>query len=180
MCDLKFEKCVDAKKFSEFLLNLSKKTILTFNHFGEINSKNIELIVQKELERKDKIKFFVFLNNEMIGYGFLTKFEKIAKKHNCILGIVLTDSWQNQGFGKKICQHMIKTAWDKNMEKIWLTVYEENKIAKKMYKSLGFEIEGVFMKDEIIDNDEKNVISMAIFKNKDFDSKKRIKIISEN
>ncbi len=177
MLDLKFEDSIEPQKLSKFLLDLSDKTIFTFNHFGKINSENITEIVQNEIKRKDKIKFFVFLNDEIIGYGFLTKFEKFSKKHNCILGIVLSDLWQNKGYGKKICQHMIETAWKKNLKKIWLTVYEENKIAIKMYKSLGFEIEGVFIDDEIIEMNKKNIISLAIFKDKNPNSEKRKEIM---
>jgi len=177
MNNLKYKKNIQTKILSEFLLGLNKNTLKDFTYFGKIDSITINNIVQNEIKRNDKIKYFVFLNDEMIGYGFLTKFEKFSKQHNCILGIVIADLWQNKGYGKKICQHMINSAWKGNFNKIWLTVYEENKIAIKMYKSLGFEIEGVFINDEIVDMKEKNVVSMAIFKDKNFNSKKRKKIM---
>ena len=88
--------------FQEFLLKLGKKTLHNFNPFGEINSSNVTSIVEKELFRNDRIKFFSFYENNLIAYSYLTKFQKKSKKHNCILGIVIADKWQGNGFGEKI------------------------------------------------------------------------------
>lgn len=171
--NLNIKNNAQAEEFREFLLNLNPVTQFTFNYFGEISLGTIDSIVEKELSRKDKEKFFTFLNDKLIAYGFLTTFEKITKKHNCILGIVVTDSWQNKGYGKKICQHMIKTAWSKEFQKIWLTVHSDNIFAFKMYRSLGFEIEGIFMNDERINEKYRHIISMAIFKDGSFRQKER-------
>ena len=60
---------------------------------------------------------------------------------------------------------MINHAWKKQFYKIWLTVFENNAAAINLYKSLGFEIEGIFINDEISSKQKRHVISMAIFKN---------------
>jgi len=167
------------EKFKEFLLGIGKSSQDTFNHFGIINKKTVINIVKRELSRKDKIKFFLFFNNRLIGYSFLTKFDKPTKKHNCILGIVILDSFQNKGFGKKICKHMIKTAWKKNLSKIWLNVFYDNVNAFNLYKSLGFKIEGVFLNDEIQNKKYRHVISMAKLKNRTYDLKYRVKLCNK-
>ena len=71
---------------------------------------------------------------------------------------------------------MIKTAWNKNFEKIWLTVYSDNIDAYRMYKDLGFEIEGIFLNDEKIRGKSKHKISIAIFK-KNYNNKSKRKLI---
>ena len=71
---------------------------------------------------------------------------------------------------------MINHAWKKQFEKIWLTVFDNNVSAIGLYKSLGFEIEGIFMNDELSLKKQRHVISMAIFKNKLTYIKKRKKI----
>jgi RimJ/RimL family protein N-acetyltransferase len=173
---LKIKHNSDPILLQEFLLKLGKKTLYNFNPFGEINSLNVTSIVQKELFRNDRIKFFSFYENNLIAYSYLTKFQKKSKKHNCILGIVIADKWQGNGFGEKICKHMINHAWKKQFEKIWLTVFENNISAINLYKSLGFEIEGIFMNDELSLKKQRHVISMAIFKNNLTYIKKRNKI----
>lgn len=177
--NLRISQRASKEKFIEFLLGLGKSSQDTFNHFGIINKKTVNDIVKRELNRKDKIKFFSFVNNRLIGYSFLTKFDKPTKKHNCILGIVVLDIFQNKGFGKKICKHMIKTAWKKNLSKIWLNVFYDNESAFSLYKSLGFEIEGVFLNDEIKNKKNRHVISMAILKNRTYDFNYRVKLCNK-
>ncbi len=174
--DINFSNKASPKELKKFLLNLSKRSQNTFNHFGKINKKNIDFIVKKELERKDKIKFFAFVNEELVGYGFLTKFEKSTKKHNCILGIVVSDSYQNIGLGKKICQHMIKMAWKSGLKKIWLNVHYDNVRAFNLYKSLGFEIEGLFVDDETSTKGYRHLVSMGLMKNRKVTFNDRLKL----
>ena len=164
------------KIFQEFLLSLKNKTLYNFNPFGKINSSNVVSIVQKELSRKDRIRFFSFYGDTLIGYSYLTKFEKKSKKHNCTLGIVIGDKWQSDGFGTLICKYMIDYAWKKQFEKIWLTVFDNNTPAINLYKSLGFEVEGIFINDEQYLKKQRHVVSMAIFKNRRTYIHKRKKI----
>lgn len=172
-----FKSQISPSIFKKFLLNLTPKTLTKFTKFGKITPKNIDGIVVKELSNSNNIKFFSLIDNELIAYSFLTKFDKSSKKHNCILGIVLADNWQKKGFGKIICRHMIDIAWTKKIEKIWLTVYHDNLNAYRLYKELGFEIEGIFLYDEKFRGEFKHKISMAIFKKHSNNESKRKKIL---
>ena len=73
---------------------------------------------------------------------------------------------------------MIEDAWKNGLEKIWLTVHYKNKKAIKLYKLLGFEVEGVFMNDEIFEEKHQIIISMARFKNQ-IEIGQRLKIWKE-
>ena len=61
---------------------------------------------------------------------------------------------------------MIEVAWKKKFEKIWLTTYYDNKAALKIYRKLGFEVEGIFINEEKINGKPRQVVSMGLFKNK--------------
>ena len=171
--NLRIRNKVGVNDFKKFLFELSENTLNNFNPFGKITQKNVDSIVDKELKRKDKIKFFSYLKKNLIAYSFLTKFEKPTKLHNCILGIVIADPGQSKGFGKMICLHMVEYAWRKGFKKIWLTVFFDNVKAINLYKRLGFEIEGIFIDDEISGGKKRDVVSMAIFKNSKNKSKNR-------
>ena len=135
----------------------------------------------KQINKLKKIYERVIIDeveNKLIAYSFLSLFEKSTKKHNCILGIVIGDNWQNKGYGKKICEKMIEDAWKNGLEKIWLTVHFKNKKAIELYKLLGFEVEGIFINDEIFEEKYQTIISMARFKNK-IEVGKRLKIWKE-
>ena len=174
--NFKIKRIVTPKIFENFILNLRNDTLYNFNYFGKITKNSIKSIVKKELERKDKMRFFIIVNNKLVAYGFLTKFTKFTKKLNCTLGVVVEDQWQNKGYGKKLCKNMINYAWDKGYEKIWLTAFLDNPQAIKMYNSLGFQIEGIFIGDEKDNNFLRDVVSMAIFKNDEKQATKRKKI----
>ena len=63
MSKIRISDSTKAEYFKEFLLKLGKDTVRKFNHFGKISKKNVEGIVQNELNRKDKLKFFVHIEN---------------------------------------------------------------------------------------------------------------------
>lgn len=173
---LKIVRSAEPTVLRDFLLKLKKGTLYHFNHFGGIIPSNAYNIVEKEFARKDKIKFFSFIDNEMIAYSFLTLFEKPSKKHNCILGIVIGDDWQGKGYGKEICYYMINKAWQTGLKKVWLNVYSDNPRAIALYKSVGFEVEGIFMADEVEGVNVRHTVSMATFKAKNFGKKARMAI----
>ena len=110
-------KC-ERNEFQKMLLSLSQQTLDNFTYFGKISKKNVKKIVSSELNDKDKNRFFIYLDNELIGYSFLAKFSRKSKTHVCTYGIVIGDKWQGMGFGQKICKYMIDVAWKKRYEKI--------------------------------------------------------------
>ena len=167
----------DKNDFEKMLLELSEKTLDDFTYFGKISKKNVKKIALSEFKDDRKIRFFIFLENKLIGYSFLSKFPRKTKKHVCTYGIVISDKWQGKGFGYQICKHMINIAWKKKFEKIWLTTYYDNKSALRIYKKLGFIVEGIFINEEKIHGKPRHVISMGLFRNRNRIKKTRQKII---
>ena len=178
MTKLKISSKSKREDFKKLLLSLSKKTLEDFTYFGNITKKNIENIIETEINDVKKIRFFIFLEGELIGYSFLSKFPRKTKSHVCTYGIVVGDKWQGNGFGYQICKHMICVAWKKGFKKIWLTTYFDNKAAYRMYRKLGFDVEGVFLNEEKLHGKNRHVISMGLFKNKKNMNKTRQKVIN--
>lgn len=178
MTQLKISSKSKREDFKKLLLSLSKKTLEDFTYFGNITKKNIEEIITLEINDTKKIRFFVFLEGQLVGYSFLSKFPKKTKSHVCTYGIVIGDKWQRNGYGYQISKHMICVAWKRGFEKIWLTTYFDNKAAYRMYRKLGFDVEGIFLNEEKIHGKNRHVISMGLFKNKKNMKKTRQKVIN--
>jgi len=176
MTKLKISSKCKRKDFKELLLNLSKKTLDDFTYFEKVTKNNTEKIIVKEINDTKKIKFFIYLDEQLIGYSFLSKFSRKTKSHVCTYGIVIGDKWQGNGYGIQVCKHMISIAWKKNYEKIWLTTYFDNKAAFKIYRKLGFDVEGIFVNEEKLHGKDRHVVSMGLFKNKKNIQKIRQKI----
>lgn len=86
---------------------------------------------------------------------------------NCEIGIVIYDKNQRRkGYGRDAAEAMINFIFDEmNMHLISLNVYEGNEIAFNLYKSLGFEVEGI-LKDRYYRNGKYgNIIVMSKIKN---------------
>ena len=75
---LSFKSSISNSIFKKFLLKLEPKTLEGFTKFGEITPKNVNSIIRKEINNSNNIKFFSFVDNELISYSFLTKFENVT------------------------------------------------------------------------------------------------------
>ncbi len=63
---------------------------------------------------------------------------------NAQFGIIIGDkeAW-GKGFGSDACRLLVKYAFEKiNLHKVWLIVYANNPVARKMYEKAGFREEG--------------------------------------
>lgn len=148
-----------------FFLALNDEVLFNFTPFGKVNSLDIaKKVAETELAKplKQQKNFGLYLGSLLIGYGFLRFFEKYEKRYTCTLGIVVRPDYMNKGYGKKLLQKMILWAKTHKFRKIWLTVYSDNLRAIKLYKKLGFEIEGIFMNDAFFKNRPRHVVSMAL------------------
>ncbi|MFW9833159.1 MAG: GNAT family N-acetyltransferase [Candidatus Thorarchaeota archaeon] len=77
--------------------------------------------------------------------------------------IYIHQDFHGVGLGTEMTNHLLTLARNKDLHRISLDVVEDNKAAVKLYKKLGFEIEGV-MRDAYFGADNKyhNLLVMGI------------------
>lgn len=66
-----------------------------------------------------------------------------ARKHIGTLGMGLLPAFRHRGIGTQLLSAAIATAWSRGLQRIELTVREDNTNAKALYERLGFRDEGV-------------------------------------
>ena len=141
------------------------------NFVGAIGEKT-NLRKQKkwfESYRKDKNKIFFTIcdNTTPIGFMGLSNISKFDRNADLLIAIG-EDEYRGKGIGKIALKWLLDFGLNKlNLHKISLGVTKDNDIAIKLYKSLGFSVEGE-LQDEIFSNGKfRNQLVMAIFnKNK--------------
>ena len=145
----------DDDKLYEFIRSLGPETIRQFDQFNSVYSANgIRSLIA------DRYNFFGMLDDELIAYGFL---QKLKNKNNVVsLGMVMSDKHHGHGYGRQMYEHVINWGLERYI-KIWSAVYEDNDRVLHIHKSLGFELEGVFV-DEL--NDGRAIFSVAKFRDK--------------
>jgi ribosomal protein S18 acetylase RimI-like enzyme len=80
------------------------------------------------------------------------------------LGIGLLPEFRGKGIGRRLMQRTIDAAFALGLTRIELTVREENVNAIALYKSLGFEVEGLHRKAACIEGQYENLYSMALLR----------------
>ena len=138
----------------EALRNLS---IQTFKEtFEEVNTEedmqkylDENLSVEKlnsELDNTNSEFYFAENNDEILGYLKLNfkdaQTEKLEENHFEIERIYVLKAFLGQKIGQILFDKAIEIGREKNLEYVWLGVWEENHRAIKFYEKNGFEIFG--------------------------------------
>ena len=138
----------------EALRNLS---IQTFKEtFEEVNTEedmqkylDENLSIEKlksELENPNSEFYFAENNDEILGYLKLNfkdaQTEKLEENHFEIERIYVLKAFLGQKIGQILFDKAIEIGREKNLEYVWLGVWEENHRAIKFYEKNGFEIFG--------------------------------------
>ena len=139
------------------LENLLKISITTFREtFEEVNSEedmqkyldeNLSLErLKNELENLDSEFYFIENKNKNLGYLKLNfgnaQTEKVEENYFEIERIYVLKAFLGQKIGQILFDKAIEIGREKNLEYVWLGVWEENHRAIKFYKKNGFEIFG--------------------------------------
>ena len=138
----------------EALRNLS---IQTFKEtFEEVNTEedmqkylDENLSIEKlktELENPNSKFYFAENNDEILGYLKLNfkdaQTEKLEENHFEIERIYVLKAFLGQKIGQILFDKAIEIGREKNLEYVWLGVWEENHRAIRFYGKNGFEIFG--------------------------------------
>ena len=139
------------------LENLQKISITTFREtFEEVNSEedmqkyldeNLSLErLKNELENLDSEFYFIENENKNLGYLKLNfgnaQTEKVEENYFEIERIYVLKAFLGQKIGQILFDKAIEIGREKNLEYVWLGVWEENHRAIKFYEKNGFEIFG--------------------------------------
>ena len=102
--------------------------------------------LKSELENPNSEFYFAENNDEILGYLKLNfkdaQTEKLAENHFEIERIYVLKTFLGQKIGQILFDKAIEIGREKNLEYVWLGVWEENHRAIRFYGKNGFEIFG--------------------------------------
>ncbi|ERI10785.1 GNAT family N-acetyltransferase [Aneurinibacillus aneurinilyticus] len=136
----------DAQLYQELRLSALK---INPEAFGSTFDREVKFTFENVVERlkpnDDKFILGVFEDKNLVGIvTFMRESSpKEAHKGN-IYGMFVVPEMRGQGLGKSLLLELIRKAKNCNgLEQINLTVVSNNEPAKKLYKSIGFQVYGV-------------------------------------
>ncbi len=98
--------------------------------------------LEKELSNIYSEFFFVYYNNEVVGYLKINtndaQSEEMGDTSLEIERIYIKNKYQKHGLGKYLINKSIEIAIERSKRKIWLGVWEKNENAIAFYKKMGF------------------------------------------
>lgn len=82
-------------------------------------------------------------NGQIVGQLTLEGGKRRNVRHAAVLGITVAHGWRGQGIGRRLLEHAIRWARDgRLLTRIELHVFARNEGAIRLYRALGFELEG--------------------------------------
>jgi ribosomal protein S18 acetylase RimI-like enzyme len=99
---------------------------------------------------------------EVIGWCDVTPKPRPIYAHSGVLGMGLLPQFRHQGIGKRLIVQALAAARGFALQRVELTVRENNANAIALYKKVGFEIEGVQRNAILVDRTYENLILMAV------------------
>lgn len=112
--------------------------------------------------QKDYPQFVALVQDQVVGWCDIIPSTKPAERHTGTLGMGLLPGWRGKGIGRRLMQATIDKARDLNLTRIELTVRENNDNAIVLYKSMGFETEGLKRKAHRNGDAYENILMMAL------------------
>ena len=110
-------------------------------------------------------QFVVLSADAVVGWcDVLPNRTRVIYSHCGTLGVGLLPEFRGKGIGRKLMQRTIGAAFAFGLTRIELTVRENNVNAIALYKSLGFEIEGLHRNAVCIEGQYENLYSMALLR----------------
>jgi len=137
-------------EIKKLLVPTNKKTA-DINRLLRQVSKNPSTLETEDLGRilRQKNTFIYVLSDtktdEIIGMATAHFWENLTKKKWYIDHIVVEKNYRGMGFGRNLCEQIIKDATASKADYIHLHVDKENKPAKKFYKKLGWRERSVIL-----------------------------------
>ncbi|MGR3778322.1 GNAT family N-acetyltransferase [Bacillus paramycoides] len=100
--------------------------------------------VANNLETAGNFTFGAFKNDKLIGIVTVLQEKRLKLQHRGVLvAMYVTPSQRDSGTGKALLKETLKKAKELNLEQIILTVLTDNKPAKALYESMGFQTFGI-------------------------------------
>ncbi len=99
---------------------------------------------------------------KVIGWCDITGLDRPVFAHRGVLGIGLLAPYRGKGIGKALMQKALELAQAQGLTRIELTVRKSNQPALSLYKSLGFQQEGIHKHALLFEGQYEDLISMAL------------------
>ncbi|XXM73157.1 N-acetyltransferase family protein [Lysinibacillus sphaericus] len=140
----------DAKALSDVRLQIDGETENLDREKGEayIDGEGFEEIIKVDSDSPANLFLVAETNGRIAGFARCEGNKLKRTSHRVEFGVGVLKEFWGHGIGKNLLQESIKWADGHRIRKMTLSVLQTNENAIKLYKNLGFEVEGVLKDDK--------------------------------
>lgn len=152
----------DADQFSEMLKKLDEETIHMLFEPGErqVTKEDIIRTVKRRFET-NSLALVAEVSGKIVGFVSADRGFANRTKHSVYIVTGILRDYRRNGIGSKLFELLINWAIKNEVQRIELTVMTHNEVALKLYKKMGFKIEGLKERSMIIDGEYTDEYYMA-------------------
>lgn len=142
----------DAGALSEVRLQIDGETENMDREAGEafIDEGGFEQIILADTASPRSLFLVAAVDNRIAGFSRCQGTELKRLSHKVELGVCILKEYWGYGIGRALLKESIQWADHTGIRKIALSVLETNTRGIELYKSLGFEAEGVLQNDKLL------------------------------
>ncbi|MBP6985578.1 MAG: GNAT family N-acetyltransferase [Alphaproteobacteria bacterium] len=108
-------------------------------------------------------QFVCVLNETVIGWCDVIPSDRPTQAHTGSMGLGLLPEHRGKGLGTLMIMKALDTAKTKGLKRIKLTTHETNQRAIELYKKIGFQVEGVLVKESFLKGRYLDVLMMGMW-----------------
>ena len=114
------------------------------------------------MDDERRLQLVALHSGEVIGQLGLQQYLRVRQAHVGTFGMGVATAWQGKGVGSRLLKAALDVAdnW-MNLHRVELTVFADNQAAQRLYRSFGFEVEGVLRDYALRDGVYVDTVSMA-------------------
>ncbi len=134
-------------------------------YLGRIKARPLDEVAaftKKNIAKKN-IHLIALVDDRVIGWCRIPPLEKEGFRHVGVLGMGVHKDYRGKGLGKRLLDVALAQAREKGLERVELEVYSTNEAAIHLYRSAGFEVEGIKKKVRKLDGEYFDNLCMALF-----------------
>ena len=120
---------------------LLTKLILNESEYDKLLPKNfvVQDYFQNVIKDEKNILLGYIVDKQIIGYTFLKNIIKDENAGYLIDGLYIEETYRRRGYAKELLEYSLNLLKKENPAFIEINVLYANKIARNLYKSLGFQ-----------------------------------------
>lgn len=134
----------DSQEFLSLCRALDEETALRLLEPGErLTTVEEQRQIIRRIQAKDNDAMFVAeINGLLVGYIAGIGGDYRRNRHSVHIVVSVLQAFAGQGIGTKLFERLEEWAWEKGIHRLELTVMVHNERAIRLYRKMGFDVEG--------------------------------------